>query len=187
MNEISIENKIESVIFSTNIVEIDKLCDVLVLDKDKIIEHIENLKLRYKDTSLEILVINDSVQICTKKEYCEIIKKFVISKKNSPLSNAALEVLAIIAYNQPVTKGFVEKVRGVDSSSIVNSLVNKELIAESGRMNLPGKPISYSVTDNFLRCFNLSSLKELPPIESFEQLLSQNKMDDVAMDNQLTL
>ena len=75
-----------------------------------------------------------------------------------------MEALTIVAYNQPVTKGFVEHVRGVDSSGVVNSLVDKGLLAEAGRLDLPGRPIAYKTTDNFLRCFRLSSLDDLPPI-----------------------
>ncbi len=185
MENFQIENIIESIIFSSELVPLDKLAEILLIDETSILSAIQNLKTRYSDTSLEILVIDGNVQICTKKEYHIFIKKFLHNKKNNPLSNASLEVLAIIAYNQPVTKSFIERVRGVDSSSIVNSLIDKELIQECGRMNLPGRPLSYSITSNFLRCFNLNSIDELPSIQSFDRILSEKQND--LLHNQLSL
>ena len=97
------------------------------------------------------------------------------------LSPAALETLTIIAYNQPVTKGFVENVRGVDSSGVVNSLVEKDLLAEAGRLDLPGRPIAYKTTENFLRAFRLSSLKDLPPLpEPTEQVTIDEILEGTA-------
>ena len=91
-----------------------------------------------------------------------------------------METLTIIAYNQPVTKSFVENVRGVDSSGVVNSLVEKGLLAEAGRLDLPGRPIAYKTTDNFLRSFRLSSLNDLPPVPEHNQQIT---MDDIAKNN----
>ena len=85
-------------------------------------------------------------------------------KRRTPLSAAALEVLAVVAYNQPVTKSFIEQVRGVDCSGVISTLLEKNLIEESGRLELPGRPLLYSTTKNFLRCFSLSSLDELPEL-----------------------
>ena len=90
------------------------------------------------------------------------MKKRKKKKKNTPLSPAAMEVLTIVAYNQPVTKGFIEHVRGIDSSSVVNALVEKNLLEEAGRLDVPGKPIAYKTTSTFLRCFQLQSLDNLP-------------------------
>ena len=98
------------------------------------------------------------------------------TKNNSKLSQAAFEVLTIIAYNQPVTKGFVEHVRGVDSSSVVNSLVEKGLLEEAGRIDVPGRPIAFKTTSNFLRSFKLKSLDDLPPLPNQERQVS---FDDV--------
>ena len=102
--------------------------------------------------------------MCSKKEYGEYIRRVMDLKRNTPLSQAALEVLAVIAYNQPVTKAFVEQVRGVDCSGVVGSLTTKGLIEEKGRLELPGRPLLYGTTDNFLRCFQLESLDDLPPL-----------------------
>ena len=103
------------------------------------------------------------------------------------LSPAAMEVLTIIAYNQPVTKGFVEHVRGIDSSSVVNSLLEKNLLEEAGRLDVPGRPIAYKTTDAFLRAFQLSSLEELPALPSAdgqvsfdEILINETELSDEA-------
>ena len=96
------------------------------------------------------------------KEYAKEIRTVMDLRRNTPLSQAALEVLAVIAYNQPVTKAFVEQVRGVDCSGVIGSLTTKDLIEEKGRLELPGRPLVYGTTENFLRCFSLSSLDDLP-------------------------
>ncbi len=113
---------------------------------------------------LELRRLGDSYQLCARAEYAPVIRQVLELKRNAPLSAAALEVLAVIAYNQPVTRGFVEQVRGVDSSSVVASLVEKGLVEEAGRMELPGRPIAYRTTAAFLRCFGLENLGDLPPV-----------------------
>ncbi len=105
-----------------------------------------------------------AIRSALKKEYESYIKRALEIKRNTPLSQAAMETLAIIAYNEPVTKSFVEQVRGVDSSQTVNNLVEKGLVEEAGRLDVPGRPITYQTTANFLRSFQLSSLQELPPL-----------------------
>ena len=94
-------------------------------------------------------------------------------RKNTPLSQAAFEVLAVIAYNQPVTKSFVEQVRGVDCSGVIATLCQKKLIEEKGRLDLPGRPLVYGTTPDFLRCFSISSLDELPEIPQKEELTEE--------------
>lgn len=98
-----------------------------------------------------------------------VIRQALEVKNNTPLSQAALEVLAIIAYNQPVTKSFIEQIRGVDSSSVVNALVAKELVQEMGRLEIPGRPISYGTTEHFLRCFGMKSIETLPKLPQSTQ------------------
>lgn len=100
----------------------------------------------------------------SKKEFAPQIRTVMDLRRNTPLSQAALEVLAVVAYNQPVTKAFVEQVRGVDCSGVIGSLTTKGLVEEKGRLELPGRPLLYGTTENFLRCFNISSLDELPPL-----------------------
>lgn len=129
---------------------------------------------------LELRRLDGSYQLCTKPVYAGEIRRALELRRNTPLTPAALEVLAIIAYNQPVTRGFVEQVRGVDSSSVVTSLVEKGLVEEAGRLELPGRPISYRTTPVFLRCFGLGSLEDLPDVTGEED--PQGEEDD-----QLTL
>ena len=104
------------------------------------------------------------------------------TRRMQPLSNAAMETLTIIAYNQPVSKGFIERVRGIDSSSVVNSLADKGLVEEAGRIDVPGHPIGYRTTDLFLRVFGLHSLDELPdprPSDAGEQFTGELTEQDV--------
>ncbi len=115
-------------------------------------------------SSLIVLTLGSSYQLAVRREYFDIVKNAIDTQKNQPLSQAAMEALTIIAYNQPVTKQFVENVRGVDSSSVVNSLVQKGLLAEAGRLDLPGRPVAYKTTEVFLRSFGLQSLDDLPPL-----------------------
>ena len=115
-------------------------------------------------SSLTVLRLNGFYQLAVRTEYYDAVKKAVDTRKNTPLTQAAMDALTVIAYNQPVTKSFVEHIRGVDSSGVVNALVEKGLVAEAGRLELPGRPIAYVTTDTFLRCFGLESLDDLPPL-----------------------
>lgn len=135
-----------------------------------VIKHIAD-----SDLGFSVLRLDDCVQIATKTEYAQYIKAAFEIKRKTPLSPAALEVLAVIAYNQPVTKAFIEQVRGVDCAGVVSTLVEKELIEERGRLELPGRPLLYGTTKNFLRCFSLKSLDDLPPLPE-----NENAKSDVA-------
>ena len=156
-----------------------RLAEVLGTDEKEIPDIIRTLNERYEETgsALHIVPLAKSWQLCTKKEFAPYIRAAMENKKGAPLSNAALEVLTIVAYNQPVTKSFVENVRGVDSSSTVNSLVEKGLLAEAGRLDLPGRPIAYKTTHNFLRCFSLSSLSDLPEIPRKSEQINLDEND----------
>ena len=141
-------------------------------------------------SGIQIIQINDSYQMCTKAEFESYIRLALELKNNTPLSAAALEVLAIVAYHQPVTKAFLEQVRGVDSSGVLNGLFAKGLVEERGRLELPGRPLLYGTTQHFLRCMGLSSLEELPevpdPKDTAEQA-NENDAADAADDKQLKL
>lgn len=115
-------------------------------------------------SSLTVLRLDGCFQLAARTEFFDMIKLAAENKKNVPLSPAAMEVLTIIAYNQPVTKSFVEHIRGIESSGIVNSLAEKNLLEEAGRLDIPGRPIAYRTTAAFLRCFGLQSLDDLPPL-----------------------
>lgn len=146
-------------------VELDRICEAADAVVSEVQEAIKLLGEKYsEDSGIELLKLNDSYQLATKQEFAPYIKSALEIKRSSVLSPAAMEALTIVAYNQPVTKGFVESVRGVDSSGVVNSLVEKGLLAEAGRLDLPGRPIAYVTTDNFLRAFKLSDISELPPL-----------------------
>jgi segregation and condensation protein B len=119
-------------------------------------------ELETQQSPLEILCLESSFQLATRPSYAPVIRRALEIRRNQPLSQAAMEALAIIAYNQPATRGFVEQVRGVDSSGLVSSLAEKGLIEEAGRLELPGRPIAFRTTANFLRTFNLQCLDELP-------------------------
>lgn len=108
--------------------------------------------------------LDDAYQLCTRKEYAAYVRTAMDIRRNVPLSQAAMEVLAIIAYNQPVTKAFVEQVRGVDCGAVLQGLLTKNLVEEKGRLELPGRPLLYGTTPTFLRSFSISALGQLPPL-----------------------
>lgn len=115
-----------------------------------------------RHSGLCLLKLDDRYQLCTRLEYAEKIRSVLEIKRNMPLSQAAFEVLAVVAYNQPVTKSYIEQVRGVDCSGVLSTLSIKGLVEEKGRLDLPGRPLLYGTTPEFLRCFCLSSLSDLP-------------------------
>ena len=117
-----------------------------------------------EDGGVRIVKLEDSYQMCSNPAYAEEGRQALDLRRNTPLSQAAMEVLAIVAYNQPVTKAFVEQIRGVDCSGVLGSLTAKGLIEERGRLELPGRPLLYGTTSDFLRWLNISSLSELHPL-----------------------
>lgn len=147
-------------------VSIDRLSQIFEITPEKVVKTMELLeeKMIKNKSGLELLRLENTYQLATKSEFMEYIKKAFDIKRRTPLSSAALEVLAVVAYNQPVTKSFIEQVRGVDCSGVVTTLVEKGLIEERGRLELPGKPLLYGTTKNFLRCFSLNDLTQLPPL-----------------------
>lgn len=159
-----------------------RLCDVFDIDDEtllKLVTLLEN-KLEDSNSGIKLLRLGESYQLASRTEYIEYVRRAFDMKRKTPLSQAALEVLAVIAYNQPVTKSFIEQVRGVDCSGVVSTLVEKELIEERGRLELPGRPLLYGTTPNFLRSFSLTSLKNLPELpKSLAVDAEQMTLDDV--------
>ncbi len=157
---------LEAVLFAVGEpIEAERIAQALEIDLIVVENTLSELQKKYDETSgLCLLKLDDKYQLCTKKVYADKIRKVIEVKKNAPLSQAALEVLAIVAYNQPVTKAFIEQIRGVDCSAVISNLCQKSLIQENGRLELPGRPLIYGTTPEFLRCFNISSLSELPPL-----------------------
>lgn len=163
---------IEAILFASgSSVSIDKIMSALDIKKAQALEYMRVLEEEYNSEKrgLEIIRLNDSYQMVTKKAYAPQIRTVMDLKRNTPLSQAALEVLAVVAYNQPVTKAFIEQVRGVDCSGVLSSLAAKDLVEERGRLELPGRPLLYGTTENFLRCFGLSSLEDLPSLPEKEE------------------
>lgn len=173
MEQNELISALEAVIFAGgDSIDIDKLCQIFSLDKFTIESALKKLeeKLNNNDSGIKLIKLENAYQLCTKTQYIDYIRSAYDLRRKNPLSQAALEVLAVIAYNQPVTKAYVEQVRGVDCSGVVSTLVEKGLLEEKGRLELPGRPLLYGTTDNFLRCFSISSLSELPQIP-----LNENK------------
>ncbi|MBQ5334697.1 MAG: SMC-Scp complex subunit ScpB [Oscillospiraceae bacterium] len=159
----------EAVLFAAGEpLETARLAEVLETDRKTVQETAERLAafLTESGSALQLLTLGDCYQLSTAAVHAETVRRALEVKRNTPLSNAAMEVLTIIAYNQPVTKGFVERVRGVDSSSVVNTLTERGLLEEAGRIEVPGRPVTYRTTAQFLRCFGLSSLDDLPQLPS---------------------
>ncbi len=160
---------LEAILFACGSpVPFERLCEILCIDADGLRTAAAVLSDKYSDdrkSGITLITIENSYQLCTKAYVADYVKKALEMRKTPPLSKAALEVLAIVAYNQPVTRSFIEMVRGVDSSAIVASLCEKGLIAERGTLDAPGRPTIFGTTDAFLRCFGLESISELPKAE----------------------
>jgi len=160
---------IESILFAMgDSVEIKKLADALEESKDEVLEQLEYLKDKYKksDSGIEMIELEDSVQLCTKKDMYKYLIKVATTPKKYSLSDSVLETLSIIAYKQPVTKMEVERIRGVNSDHAVNKLVEYGLITELGRMDAPGRPILFGTTEEFLRSFGVKSIDDLPTFDA---------------------
>lgn len=167
MNTEELLSALEAVLFASgDPVSIDRLSEIFEIPAEKVEESASRLekKLEKNKSGIKLLKLENKYQLATVTEYAEYIKRLFDIKRKTPLSPAALEVLAVIAYNQPVTRAFTEQVRGVDCSGVITTLIEKNLIEEKGRLELPGKPLLYGTTDNFLRCFSISDLSELPPL-----------------------
>ena len=162
----------EAVLFASGEpMSIDRFAQVFEISPEEVIETMDVLskKLGKNDCGYELVRLENMYQLATKKEFAPYIKKAFDIRRRTPLSPAALEVLAVVAYNQPVTKSFIEQVRGVDCSGVVTTLIEKGLLEERGRLELPGRPLLYGTTKNFLRCFSLNDLSQLPPLPKNEQ------------------
>ncbi len=166
---------IEAILFASGEpIEIYRLSQASGVDTGTLPSMIKLLNDRYDDcgSGITIKKLESSYQMCTRTQFAPQIKEALETKRSAPLSNAAMEALTVIAYNQPVSKGFVENVRGIDSSSVINNLVEKGLVEEAGRLDVPGKPIVYRTTAVFLRSFGLNSIADLPPIPGHSEQTS---------------
>ncbi len=150
---------------------IEQISEVLDTDHDASKELIHSLKQEYlsENRGLRIEFLGNRFKVTTKFEHKEYYQKLLVNPKTNTLSQAALETLAIIAYNEPITRVEIDKTRGVDSVHMIRKLLAKGLIKEKGRSNLPGRPILYKTTDDFLDYFGLSCIEDLPPMQEVEQ------------------
>lgn len=177
----------EAVIFASGEgISFEHLMAVLDIDEKQLGFILASLKSKYDGENSGVVLVqnSDSISLATNVTCAETVRKALSVKKNTPISNAAMETLAIIAYNQPVSRAFIEQVRGVDSTSSVQTLINRGLIEEAGRLDIPGKPISYRTTPVFLRSFSLDSLADLPKVKSSadEQITADDIISEEALD-----
>ena len=163
----NIEGAIEAILYAAGYpVKYEKLSEVIGLPQRDLRNLIAHMAESYKDRGIQLLLYPDTCQLTTKDVFAPYIREALGIKRGGNLSNSSLEVLAVVAYNQPVTRSYVDIVRGVDSSYAVTSLLDKGLIEAVGRLDAPGRPMLYGTTDKFLRVFGLESLADLPETEA---------------------
>lgn len=160
-------------------VHISRLCMALDTDRPRAEEALKRLGdyYAYERRGIRLVRMEDSYQLCSAPEYAEIIRRAFEIRKTAKLSQPALEVLAIVAYYQPVTRAQVDQIRGVDSAYTVGLLLDRKLIEECGRLQVPGRPRQYRTTQNFLRSFHMTTLEELPPLPGVDEGV-QMRLDD---------
>ena len=171
---------VEAVLFAVaEPISAEKIADALNTDTGVVLNLLAEISqdLDARDAGLCLLRFEDRYQFSTRPKFADFVIRAMDNRRNSPLSQAAMEVLSIVAYNQPVSRAFIDEIRGVDSSSSLNTLISKNLVEESGRLDLPGRPVSFVTTDNFLRCFGLTSLEDLPAVHG-EAVLDQATVEE---------
>lgn len=157
----------EAILFASGEpVEAVRIAEALELDTEVVTGALWELSrsLDERQSGICLLKLGSKYQLCSRVEYAQQVRSVLDIKKNTPLSPAAFEVLAVVAYNQPVTKAYIEQIRGVDCSGVVSTLCQRGLLEEKGRLDLPGRPLLYGTTPDFLRCFCLTSLADLPEL-----------------------
>lgn len=169
----------EAILFASGEpVEATRIAEALELETEVVTGALWELarSLDERGSGICLLRLGSKYQLCSRVEYAQQVRSVLDIKKNAPLSPAAFEVLAVVAYNQPVTKAYIEQIRGVDCSGVVATLCQKGLLEEKGRLDLPGRPLLYGTTPDFLRCFCLSSLADLPELP--EKPETEQEQDD---------
>ena len=171
MDKEKLKGVIEAILFASGrVVKIRELIALLELNSDEIISAIGELQKEYEkeNRGIEIIRVEDGYQLASKSEYHEYIYPILSKQAKPTLSQASLEVLSIIAYNNRVTKADIDAIRGVDSTASLYRLLEYDLVAQAGKADLPGKPMTYKVTDEFLKMFGLNSLKDLPELPKYK-------------------
>lgn len=162
---------IEAILFASGrVVKVTELMSILELGKDEVTELVEMLKTEYDDKGkgMKIISVEDGFQMCTREEFYEYLYP-IFDKRNKPnLSNAALETLAIIAYNPKITRSEIEAIRGVNCDGTIYKLLEYNLIEDAGRKDLPGRPTAYKTSENFLKTFGYSNIDELPELPKYK-------------------
>ncbi len=186
MEQNELQRVIEAILFAAGErIEIARLSTVLEIDPDEIEKATDELadRLAFERRGIRILKLEKGYQMVSSGEMADYITAALETRKPPKLSSSQLEALTIVAYYQPATKAMVEQIRGVDSSYSIGALLNKKLIEDAGRLNVPGRPILYRTTSNFLRTFGLSSLEELPEIEKVslgEPIMPEDEQQSIA-------
>lgn len=165
---------LEAILFSVGeSVSVDRLAVALDMEKRKLVKQLETVVYNYNnsDRGIKIVDLDGSLQLCTKNEYYGVLAKIVNTPKKLSLTDVVLETLSIIAYKQPITRPEIEAIRGVSCVHAINKLIEYNLVQEVGRMDAPGRPIMFGTTEEFLRCFGVSSTSDLP-------VISPDKIED---------
>lgn len=167
-----LESTLEAVLFAAgDAVSLDRLCAALETPREDILAAARALEALYalENRGLMLRRIEDRLQLCSRPMYAEAARRVTESRRAATLSPAALEVLTIVAYRQPVTRAFIDQLRGVDSGGTLAGLAEKQLIEEAGRLEVPGRPILYRTTGRFLQAFALESLDDLPALPALTE------------------
>jgi segregation and condensation protein B len=171
-----VERAVEAILFAAGYpVKYEKLSEVIGLSQKDLRNLISHMAEGYRDRGIQLLMYPDTCQLTTKEVFAPYIREALGIKRGGNLSNSSQEVLAVVAYNQPVTRSYIDVVRGVDSSYAVTSLLDKGLIEAVGRLDAPGRPMLYGTTDKFLRVFGLESLADLPETEALGVAAAQTE------------
>jgi len=188
-----VERAVEAILFAAgHPVKYEKLSEVIGLPQRDLRNLIAHMAEGYRDRGIQLLLYPDTCQLTTKEIFSPYVREALGIKRGGNLSASSLEVLAVVAYNQPVTRSYVDIVRGVDSSYAVTSLLDKGLIEAVGRLDAPGRPMLYGTTDKFLRVFGLSSLADLPETEALGvaaaqtegAILEEGDKDQISIDSE---
>ena len=176
--------EVEAILFASGEpMSVARIAQAIETDEETVGRLCEDLRQEYemRKGGIHLVHLDDAYQFCTVTSTADAVRAALDLRRNTPLSQAALEVLSVIAYNQPVTKAFVEQVRSVDCGAVIQGLMLKGLVEERGRLELPGRPLLYGTTAGFLRSFGLQSLADLPPLPEDEQqrIMTEPTLDDV--------
>ena len=178
-----IQSIIEAVLFAAgDPVELERLADIVDVDKRSLREILKKMmdSYNFERRGIHIIRMQDSYQMCTNGVYAEYIGRLAEPPRKQNLSNAALEVLSIVAYKHPVTRSTIEHIRGVNCDYIVNRLIERNFIEEKGRLEAPGRPILFGTTQHFMRAFGISELDELPEFDSLGQTVEETEQIEMA-------